>query len=349
MQPLLADDDLEHGNRAGRQVAHVKAGAKKPDGLLQRLNNRSNVKVMMRVWEPRLEFVVRLMLVATFLDDSFRIATQFSEHTKNIGEEGCLWWLMATSPTLVRVIATVALSIGLLAQSLGSLSLLALRHPDGATKALIGWAIAQPVLYHELSNVEFVAESLSLVGGLLMLRAHLVAEPFTQLLGRLLLPAMYLYHAGIFLFSAFTYDVNKTYAAYIASLSIFVVHIAVLVGLVIGSMLVAVGLKSRVIAFSLALSNLCIVCYQHPFFRFLWIEGGKWKYDEQNMLVNVPLPTGISLSDLDPSQIYDLHRYYFFLGLSTSGALLLLAQFGPGEIAVQKNEVLLPIQARAQD
>ena len=32
---------------------------------------------------------------------------------------------------------------------------------------------------------------------------------------------------------------------------------------------------------------------------------------------------------------------HLFQGLSTSGALLLLAQFGPGEIAVEEDEVLL--------
>ena len=128
--------------------------------------------------------------------------------------------LAETSPELIDTIATVVLSIGLLSQSLGSLCLLALFQPDGATEALIGWSIAQPVLYAQLTNVEFVAESLSLVGGLLILRAHLseqaksdgrriplgggglcvsdgaphVAIVRTQLLGRLLPPAVYLYH-----------------------------------------------------------------------------------------------------------------------------------------------------------
>ena len=47
---------------------------------------------------------------------------------------------------------------------------------------------------------------------------------------------------------------------------------------------------------------------------------------------------------LDPSR-----RYYFFEGLSFSGALLLLAQFGPGEIAVEEDEVLLGDVQRARD
>jgi len=344
----------------------VMPSTKKPEGFTQRLmlslDEHTSVKLLMRLWGPRLEFFVRLMLLSTFFDDSLHTAPQFFEHTKKIGEQGCLKWLAATSPELVAIIATVALGIGLLAQSLGSICLLALLQPDGATKALIGWTIAQPVLYAQLSNVEFVAESLSLAGGLLMLRAHLVSEQGwhtgarTQLLGRLLLPAVYLYHAGLFLFSALTSDETSNLAMYFSSLSMFIVNTVMLVGLVIVSTLVAAGLKSRFVAVLLALVNLGFVFYQYPFFRFIWLEGGEWKYDEEklynsmdNSMSQVALPTDISPSDLDPFQIYNLHRYYFFLGLSTSGALLLLAQFGPGEIAFQKNEILLPLVVRAQD
>ena len=52
---------------------------------------------------------------------------------------------------------------------------------------------------------------------------------------------------------------------------------------------------------------------------------------------------------MESYHIFDLHRYYFFQGLSTSGALLLLAQFGPGEIAVQEDEVLLGDVQKARD
>ena len=134
---------------------------------LRPLDDHVSVKLLLRVWGPRVEFVVRLLLVATFLDDSFRAATAFSDHTKQVGEQGYLKPLAETSPDLVGAIASAALGFGLLAQMAGSLCLLALVQPFIATKALIGWAIAQPLLYAQLANVEFVAESLSLVGGLL--------------------------------------------------------------------------------------------------------------------------------------------------------------------------------------
>ena len=351
----------------------MKPGAnKKPSeggGLIQRvmqnLDERVSVKLLMRIWGPRLEFVVRLMLVATFLDDSLRMAMHFTEHVEQVGQGACLKWLGAASP----IIATVMLSIGLLAQSIGSLCLLALLQPDVATKALIGWAIAQPVLYWQISNLEFMSESLSLIGGLLMLRVHLLSKhqatsspsnetisttsatsAITQLLGRILLPTAYLYHAGLFLFSALTLDETNNLATYVSSLSMFVINTAALVALVIGSILVATGLKSRTVALFLALINLGFVLYQHPFFRFVHRTRGEWTVDEDYMwMPNVALPKDVTQLDFDPWQIYDLHRYYFFLGLSTSGALLLLTQFGPGEIAIQNDEVLLPVLGRAQD
>lgn len=341
-------DNLEQGGAP----AHLMSGVKKQEGFFRRLisvlDERCNVKMLMRKWKPYLEFAVRLMLIATFLDDSFHTAIAFSENTKQVAEQGCLRVFATTSPALVSIIATVGLGLGLLAQSLGLICLLVLSQPDAATKALICWVIAQPVLYGQISNFEFVSESLSLIGGLLMMRAHLLSEGTatastrTQLLGRLMLPSMYVYYAGSFLFSALTLHETNNFAMYIASLSMFVINILVLFGFVVGSVLLAAGLKSRLVALLLALANIGVAFYQHPFFLFNYV-------DDNMPLPNVALPNDISSIDFDPSQIYAPHRYYFFLNLSTSGALLLLAQFGPGEIAIQKDEILLPVVARAQD
>jgi len=327
--------------------------------IIKPLDERVTVKLLLLVWGPTFEFFVRLLLVATFLDDSLRAATHFPEHTKQVGEQGLLKPLAATSPGLAVAVATVLLAIGLLAQSLGSLCLLANQRPDLATKALIGWTVAQPVLYAQLTNFEFVAQSLSLVGGLLVLRAQISEHAMrdgrrvplgggglcalddapeasiarTQLIGRLLLPAVYLYRAGHLLFSMFGAH----------SLSVFVVEAVVLAPIVLGCMLVAIGLKSRTVALALALVNLAFICYQHPFFRFVWPEEGEWKYDEaalRKSMPNIALPQDSSPNDFEPWHILDLHRYYFIQGLSTSGALMLLAMFGPGEFAVEEDVML---------
>merc|ERR1711966_439566 len=98
-------------------------------GLVQRfmlsIDEHANVKVLLRVWRPRLELVVRLLLVATFLDDALRLPAP---------------------------VATVLLAGGLLAQSLGSFAMLALFQVEIGTTALISWATLQPLLYSQLSN-----------------------------------------------------------------------------------------------------------------------------------------------------------------------------------------------------
>ena len=90
----------------------------------------------------------------------------------------------------------------------------------------------------------------------------------------------------------------------------------------------------------------------------MWREGGEWKYDVAQMRKSMPhvaMPSGVSREEFEtwvqvnPWYFGDLHRYYFFQGLSTSGALLLLAQFGPGELAVEADEILLGDVQRARD
>jgi len=346
MNDTCQDEELTQG-----LMKPTSTTTKKEEGIVQRLmlkiDERVSVKLLMLVWGPRVEFFVRLMLVATFLDDSLRTATHFSSHAKEIGgEQGFL-----PSETL----ATILLGIGLITQCFGSISVLALFHADLATMALIGWAIAQPVLYSELSNIEFLAESCSIIGGLLMLHAKYSSggsssssNTNTQLFGRLMLPTVYLYQAGLFLYSATTLDETSSIFNYVSSLSLFAVNVAMLVGLVISACLVSAGLKSRTIALLLSIANLVVVFYQHPFFTYISRKNGEWQYGHMSVL-SLPLPSSVIIGDLEPFQIYDLHRYYFFMGLSTSGALLMLAQFGPGEIAIQKDELILPTVARAQD
>ena len=356
---MKSSSDVEKSNLEIDLEMHNLVGAKpkKEEGAYHRfclaLDEHVSIKTLMRMWGPRLEFFVRLMLVATFLDDSIRTMMEFPQLSTQIAQQGCLRWMVSGAPQLAQFFAAIFLGVGLLAELGGSLCLLFLTYPNAATLALIGWTIVQPVMFAQLSNFMMLAESLSLLGGLLMLRTHLVYDPFNvqiQLAGRILLPVTYLYYAGLFLFSALTLDETNSYAAFMSSLSEFVLDIFVLVGLVIGSTLIAFGLKSRLVALTLAILNLCFVMYRHPFFRYIWIENGEWKYDEDNMpLPHVSLGEDVTAFDFDAKEIYDLHKYYFFLGLSTSGALLLLTQLGPGEIAAESDEVILPAMTRALD
>jgi len=284
------------------------------------IDERTNIKVVMKTWQPRLEIVVRLMLVATFFDDSFHTLLDFSEHLQNVN--------------------AFVLVIGTLAQIFGSLCIVGNQDIDWSTTALIAWLIVQPILYKQASNVDLMSESCSLIGGLLLLRSHHVVNDSswssrTELLGRLLLPAMYLYDVGaVYLTKAVVIDQTDSVAIFLENLSSFLVCIAIIVGLLFGACLVAAGLKSRVVALFLALFNLGFACYQHPFWNYTYHQDGELKYKK-----DMPV---FSRFDVDLSLIYDLHRYYFFLGISTTAGLLLLTLNGPGKMAVQNDEVILP-------
>jgi len=328
-----ADND-NNGNETSAVV--VSSTPKKLESFLQRLILQLDefviVKLMMRVWGARLEFIVRLMLLATFFDDTFRTVGQFTQQSRQISNNLGVW-LPAVSNDLVSVIATVVLGLGLIVQWLGSLGVLALIHPDASTKSLILWTILQPILYAQLSNVEYIFQSLSLVGGLLILRSQIVffnnknnnttsrtgrdGAARSHLLGRLLLPAAYLYDAKYFFSYAFTLVETQNLAAYVVSLVAFVLNVISLLGLVLGSVLVvAAGIKSRTIPLLLAIVNLGFVCHQHL------------SFGSTPTMPHVALSKDVPPGDIELWQIYDLHQYYFFLGLSTSGALLLLGQFG---------------------
>jgi len=355
------------------------------------VNRNINVKLLAKRWKPHFDFFIRLLLVSTFLDDSMRTLTNFPALVQQLVEQGFLKHFVSSasdnsseddnSSPLLTVVAAVILTFGLVSQLLGSLTLLAKNMHDPfanhATAALIGWTVMSPVLFSQLSNWEYVAESMSLLGGLFMLRAHLVYnqsngvivnryQPVetnvngsssssnigarTQLLGRVLLPSMHIYYTGIFCYKLLSEEETNSALKYIAGWSMFVLNTLILLGLLISSTFVAVGLKSRMVAFCLALVNIVFAFHQHSFFRMLYMENGEWKYNVSNVnMPDVVTSKDINAFDFEPWEVYDLHRYYFFLGMSISGSLLVLSMFGPGDVAVEKDEVLLPVVSRNID
>jgi len=307
--------------------------------LMLKIDEHVSVKLLTKVWGPRFEVLVRLMLVSVFLEDSIGLVAHFDDQVNQFGY-------------------IVVLS-GILLQSVGSLALLT-KPSEYAAFLLIIWTILQPIFYGQLNlklvsgspylsiggNYELVSGSLSIVGGLLLMISHLNEHSsqrgevipswvgYTQLLGRMLLPLAYMYPSWILLSFVTTPDETSGIGSFISSLSKFVVQSALYLLLVIGTLLLAVGLKSRTFALFLAITNLCLVCYEHPIWSFVRYEGG-WKVNEVRMWYPSVVSKNTEIN-VDPWDIYELHKYYFFLGISTSGALLLLTQLGPGKIAIHK-------------
>jgi len=319
-----------------------------------------NLNVLVQHWQPRVEVVVRILLVASFVEDAVRMLTQFEHHIVQVAA------ITLYNPTL----ATIAVGIGLCVQSFGAVAVIANFHIRAATLALIGWTLIQPCLYAQETNLEFLAESLSLLGGLLLLHAHHQpplqddTKHTTQFLGRLLLPSMYLYYGGMWMISIlFDNEETGSYFQYFTSLSSVLVVVLLSIGLLCGAGLVAVGLKSRLVATLFAVINLIYTVEQHPYYTYAWRNAttGEWEYDTTRMnpaalVVTATTPgDGINIDGvaedvvLDYTELYDVHKYYFYLGVSTTGAFLLLALFGPGHHALQRHEVLLPTVQRARD
>jgi len=330
--------------------------------LLRKLDEYVPVKVLIKRGQGRAEVVVRLLTLATFIDDVIRVTFHFREHADQA--VGYLDPLMRDDwPVLMLHIATLLLALGLIAQAAGTAMVVALYEVNLATKLLIGWVLVHPVLYAQLTNVEFCAESVSLVGGLLIMRAHLLsaegraADPparsaearvaGTQLLGRLLLPALYLNHAGSTLLSNMDLKHRASHAVFMYLIDLLLL---LLLGVLISA--VAAGLRSRFIALALAVANLVHAAVEHPWWRMVWLDRSlNWQYANMTDLKipYVELPEGITYDDLEPWHLVDMHRYFFFQGVSTSGALLLLTLHGPGALAVEENEVLLGSVERAKD
>jgi len=233
--------------------------------IMLRVEEQVSVKLLLKVWGPRFEIFTRCMLVTIFLVDSVGMAVHFSEQVGQFGSGSFGFF---------------AVTLGVLVQSIASLGLL-VKPSVGHVwcPLLIGWEVLQPVLYGQLANLEFVCGSLSIVGGLCLLMAHLQKESDseegkssahntfqvgTELTGRLLLPSSYTYQAWLYLSMMMVSRDTSGVVDYLLKFSSSVVSAALLVILIIGCLLIAVGLGSRTVALGLAILNIAFVCYEHP-------------------------------------------------------------------------------------
>ncbi|KAH8063117.1 glutathione transferase [Aureococcus anophagefferens] len=193
-----------------------------------------------------------------------------------------------------------------------------------------------------------LAETVSLIGGLLVLRGYLDKERSgarCRLAGRLLLPSLYAYHAA----SALSKNLRDEYHAAEHTWAMYAYDACLVAGLVAAVLAVCLGLRSRIVALALALLNLGVVFVEHPFWAY---RGVTRRSQLPQAYWNSPIIGEIG-AGVAPDQYCDLHQYFFFQGVSTTGALLLLAYHGPGDHAVQSDENvverLLPAVNRNKD
>eukprot|EP00736_Rhodelphis_marinus_P011325 Rmarinus@m.2622 len=245
--------------------------------------------------------VGRCLLVLTFMEDALRLLMQWEEQS-----------LFLRQLYMPSFLVQGFLLSAMLVQTFGSFAVLARMHLIKACYSLIGFVVAQMIVYgsgYLEGHLQFLLRNLSLIGGLLMLIAEekrrtkdafqgglLTVDPtdastYLQLFGRILLGLLFLVMA----ISSHSSGLQKgvSWIALVAALS------------------VAVGFKARYMTVLLAVVLLASNVFSNNF----------W-----------------SLSAHDTDR--DVHKYYFFQSLSILGGLLLLVSLGPGGMSIDEKKKL---------
>ncbi|OJD11531.1 hypothetical protein AJ78_07716 [Emergomyces pasteurianus Ep9510] len=227
---------------------------------------------------PYLPAVGRFLIVVTFLEDTLRIFTQWSDQLTYLQNYRRIPWGITHCFLLLNVITMVSCSVLVIAR----------KHSEYAVAGLLGVVITQALGYGLIFDLTFFLRNLSVIGGLLMVlsdswvRKRFVPAGLPQLDEKD--RKMYIQFAGrvllIFLFIGFVFAGKWSFWRIIVSLF----------GLV-ASVMVVVGFKAKWSAtilvvilsvFNLLVNNFWTLHDKHPhkdfakydFFQVLSIVGG---------------------------------------------------------------------------
>ena len=296
---------------------------------LARADDSINVKFVYR----RLQLIARGLVVMTFIDDALRVITDYNGQVttmrgvrwgKHFG--GVYFW-----SHLIPVLCV-------LAQASGATMVLAELRPQAGCLILIAFSALHPFLYQQQGNLEFLLESVTIIGGLLILlssdrakaRARaklLLAEREEEeqqkdrllLAGRVCVSAVFVHYVAKMIYERSSKHDDPLDAAVDGVLLIL---LAVITGLIV------VGIKSRWCAALLALIMALSALYKHPWFITMWSKES-FKLD---------FVVGYESVDVSAWLYSDHQRYFFFQQLSTVGALMQLAVHGPGKYSLDEAE-----------
>ncbi|KAL2381113.1 hypothetical protein RJZ90_004185 [Blastomyces dermatitidis] len=253
---------------------------------------------------PYLPAVGRFLIVVTFLEDTLRIFTQWSDQLDYLKDFRGIPWGITHLFLLINVIAMVSCSILVIAR----------KHSEYAVAGLLGVVVTQALGYGLIFDLTFFLRNLSVIGGLLMVlsdswvRKRFVPAGLPQLDEKD--RKMYIQFAGrvllIFLFIGFVFAGKWTFWRILVSLF----------GLV-ACVMVVVGFKAK-------WSAIILVVILSVF----------------NILVNnfwtALIRASFQLHSKHPHK--DFAKYDFFQILSIVGGLLLLVNMGPGQFSVDEKK-----------
>lgn len=270
-----------------------------PDDPLEKLRQyASKIEDMVDLYSqplrPHLPSIGRFLIVITFLEDSLRIITQWSDQIWYLQKHRHFPWFLACLFLFINVVTMLG----------GSFLTVTKRHTEYAVAGLLAVVIVQGFGYGLIFDLNFFLRNLSVVGGLLMVFSDSMAtrkksfaglpmlsendrRKYFQLAGRVLL---------IFLFLGFMLQGKWSFTRFLFSL----------IGLAACGM-VAVGFKAKWSAaflvvilsvFNVFVNNWWSVHSAHPqrdflkydFFQTLSIVGGLL------LLVNMG-PGGLSVDE----------------------------------------------------
>lgn len=302
---------------------------------LSLLESKFNLKHLYR----RIALFSRVLIVFTFLDDALRVATDYE------GQVNTFYGLWGRSCAHLLPILSVVI------QSTGVLLVLMSRQPQYGCCVLIVWTIVHPFMYAQQANLEFLLESVTICGGLLILlsseraklaQAYRTALPVDErhgvevadgkallLVGRMAVSAVFVYYVAKTMYERIWALEADSRVPWFTQASASIADGVLMVSLAVATGLIIVGMKSRWCAFLLAVVMVLAACYKHPWFIYMWSDK-MFKLD-----VVVGDARGMQVE----AWLYASHqRYFFFQQLSTAGALLQLVVHGPGTFSVDEAE-----------
>lgn len=248
--------------------------------------------------KPYVPTIGRFFIVATFLEDSLRIVTQWKEQV----------YYLSTYRHLYEWVVKLFLLFNVSAMCTGSILVILRKKPLLATGMLISIVVLQGIVYGLLFDSFFFLRNVSVIGGLMLALSNCIVIDKRQLM----MPGLpmieskdhkkYLLLVGrimlIVLFLAFIINVHFS----------FISVLVILVGS-INCICVAIGYKTK---FSAAILTLLLAIYNMATNHY-------WTYDWRDTR-------------------RDYLRYEFFQTLSIVGGLLLIVNTGAGEFSVDEKK-----------
>ncbi|KAF9819404.1 hypothetical protein IEO21_02147 [Rhodonia placenta] len=117
-----------------------------------------NVEIYTQPLKPYLPAIGRFLIVVTFLEDSLRIITQWSDQLWYLQRHRHFWWGFSHLFLLLNVITML----------FGSGAVILKKHSEYAVGGLLGVVILQAFGYGLIFDLNFFMRNLSVIGGLLM-------------------------------------------------------------------------------------------------------------------------------------------------------------------------------------